>query len=177
MALPDTISFTCVGSVPVSRMIWRQSWTVYRTSGHRFQNILRDFITSSCLFGPKSNLPAGIPMAAWRSFPTIFLTRLKGTLLLIQSKAVISFSIAVCFFSARSMHHVAPSNTQPSISFLTSHRPSPSISFFIDTGYSPMCTVMSGCGNTLCITCSSARLQHQSASSSYVCASWIKSPK
>ena len=78
-ASPGTSLFTCVGSVPVLRMIWCQSWNISRTSGHRFQNMLRGFISSSWLIGPKSNFPAGTPMAAWRSFMTSFSTRFKGT--------------------------------------------------------------------------------------------------
>ena len=113
-------------------------------------------------------------MAAWSSFPTSFLMRLKGTPLLIRRMAVISFSIDVCFFSASSMHRVSPSNTQLRILFLTSHWPSPSISFPIDTSSSPTCPVMACDKNTLYIPCSSVRLHRQSASSLSVCASWMK---
>ena len=155
-------------------MIWHQYCNVSRTSGHRFQNILRDFITISGLICPKSNLSAGMLMAAWRSFPTINPTRFKGKPILIQRTAVIYFSIAVCFFSASSMHRVAPSNTQLIISLLTPHRLLPSIGFFVDTGSSPTCPVAAGGGNTLHILCSSARLHRQSASSSSVCVSWMK---
>ena len=65
-----------------------------------------------------------------------------------------SCNISFTFVSSSSMDLVIPSNIQPKIMFLYSHKPFPSINFLTEIGSSPLCPVIFGGGNTICIACS-----------------------
>ena len=151
-----TNSNTCVGRVAIDRSSVAQSRNdlfitpavpVYTHFG---------LVASIRLKGAQRPLPAGSPMAACLRRPTIFSNLWKGMLrLLVMSRS--SANMLVSFDGGSSRHLAAPSKSHPRISLRTSHSPSPSSSFLIEMGSSPIWPLTDGGGKTPCMACSNAR--------------------
>ena len=157
--MPGESLLTCVGSFDASRMSCLQSWSASYTAVHLIQVNCVDFRAIRWLMGPNKAFPAGMTMAAWRSFPSISSIRLNGTPFLIHSTVFNLSRIAFCFFSASSIHRVAPSMTHLNISFLASQSPSPSLVFLTEIGSSPLWPEIYGGEKTLWIPCNRAQLR------------------
>ena len=100
-------------------------------------------------------MPAGIPIAAWLSFPAIFWKslRLHDDLFAI---VLICFTIFFVFSGGRKMVKFSPSRIQPNISFWYDHVPSPANIFFSEMGSPPFWFVIAVGGKMLCMPCKMA---------------------
>jgi hypothetical protein len=153
---PGINSLQWVGSMLATLIRYRQSFRASRR-GEPFVSVNHSAFCAMAMFtGPKRPRPAGMPIAACRSFPTIFSNRFRGTVFS-RRIAFSSTCMRSCLSLGNSMHRVAPSNSHPSISFLCSHRPSPCSSFFIEMLSSPLWFVTAGGGNTECTACKRLR--------------------
>ena len=117
-----TSSFTCVGSFLILKSNVFQPRNYAYTLPFRCSVTILGWVEVIRLNGAHRPLPVGRPMAACHSLPTTFSKFLNGITRLRRVYLSLAMSELI-FLVGRSMHRLAPSNTQPRISFHMSHSP------------------------------------------------------
>lgn len=107
--------------------------------------------------GAMSPCPVGIPNDACMSLPMTCCISLRDTFDFCSVFDSRFCSFLFLFFGSCTVYLI-PSKIQPKISLTCSHVPSPSVSFLMETGSSPLCPEMFGGGNIEWTPCSIARL-------------------
>ena len=148
--MSTTSSLQWVGRCPNILMSVPKSDSAFHTGALVLIHIQRCSPRSAASIGPISPLPAGMPMHACRKRPRMLSNSLRRTWVRRVSECSSEVSRST-LSEGSSMQRFAPSNTHPSSSFRVAHKPSPCLSFLMDTGSSPAWPVTAGGGKTECM--------------------------